>query len=459
MDDTIAAVITAAGASSVGIIRISGPDACKIGQMVYQGRVDLREVANKSINYGFVYDAKENKVIDQALFMVMRGPKSFTGEDVVEIQCHGGTVVLQKILRIILSNGARLAEAGEYSKRAFLNGKMDLTQAEAVMDIVEAKTEKGLDLALSQLQGALSVKIKALRDELLELIAFIQADLDFPDDDIQRLSDDEERTRLLEMIGQIRYILKTAQKGQIIRDGLKVVIVGKPNVGKSSLLNALLGQNRAIVTNIPGTTRDTLEEMINLNGIPLKIVDTAGIRETDNLVEQMGVDKARSFLRVADLVLYVFNTQEGLDEADSQIIDLIREEQALIFLQNKMDLGCQEQTEVQIKEVVADRPLVKLSLVLGEGLDLLEAMIMMMFFEGRLDVSQEVMVSNIRHITILDECLDHLNSVVEGIDLGITTDFLVIDCQSAWEKLGKITGDTVEEDLLDQIFSQFCLGK
>lgn len=459
MEDTIAAVVTAMGTSSVGIIRLSGPEACEISQMVYQGKADLRRVPSHSISYGFVYDRARDKMVDEALFMVMRGPHSFTGEDVVEIQSHGGTVVLQKILSLVLAQGARLADPGEYSKRAFLNGKMDLAQAEAVMDIVEAKTETSLDLALTHLQGGLSQKIQGMREALLELIAFIQADIDFPDDDIQRLSADEQRTRLLDMMAQIRDILKTAQRGQIIRDGLRVVIVGKPNVGKSSLLNSLLGQNRAIVTDIPGTTRDTLEEMINLNGIPLKVVDTAGIHETDNLVEQMGVNKAKAFLQVADLVLYVFAAQEGLNEADREIISLMGESQALIFLQNKMDLGYSPEVERETLAMVAKRPLVELSLTLGQGLDTLEEAIMMMFFEGRVEVSQEVMISNIRHITVLNDCLDHLNSVVEGIDLGITTDFLVIDCQSAWEKLGKITGETIEDDLLDQIFSKFCLGK
>ena len=459
VNDTIAAVITAMGASSVGIIRLSGPEAVDIGAKIYHGKKDLRLVDSHTIHYGKVVNPIDGKVVDEVLMMVMRGPRSFTGEDIIEIQCHGGTVVIQKILNLVLAQGARLAEVGEYSKRAFLNGKMDLSQAEAIMDIVGAKTERSLDLALTQLQGGLSAKIGETRAQLLELIAFIQADIDYPDDDIERLTEDEQQQRVQGMIEQIESILQTAQKGQIIRDGLKVAIIGKPNVGKSSLMNALLGQNRAIVTDIPGTTRDVIEEYVNLNGIPLKIVDTAGIRQTDNLVEQIGVEKARAFLKAADLVLYVYEPLLGLNEEDQDILKLIKPDQPVVFLKNKMDLPMEEQKKAEALTIINNRPVIAISAMNHQGIDKLEKWIIDMFFDGQLDISQEVMVTNARHITILEQSIAHLVAVSQGIDQGITNDFLVIDCQSAWEKLGSITGDTVEEDLLDQIFSQFCLGK
>ena len=303
--DTITALVTAVGESSVGIIRISGPEATMIANKIYKGKTDFTTAESHTVHYGYVYDYKKEKKIDEAIFLLMRGPRSFTGEDVVEVQCHGGMVVLKQVLQLILSCGARLAEQGEFSKRAFLNGRLDLAQAESIMDIVQAKTERGVDLALSQLQGTLSGMVKSLRADLLELVAFIQADIDYPDDDIERLTQEQFEERVTNLQNQIAAVLQNAQKGKMIRDGLRVVIAGKPNVGKSSLLNALLGQERAIVTDIPGTTRDVIEEYINLNGIPLKIVDTAGIRETDNVVEQIGVDKAQQFVKNADLVLYV----------------------------------------------------------------------------------------------------------------------------------------------------------
>ena len=318
--DTIAALVTAVGESSVGIIRISGPQAVSVAEKIYRGSSDLQTAQSHTIHYGYVYDWRQQKKIDEALFLLMRGPRSFTGEDVVEVQCHGGMVVLKQVLQLILLSGARLAEAGEYSKRAFLNGRLDLAQAESIMDIVQAKTERGVDLALSQLQGTLSVMVKDLRADLLELIAFIQADIDYPDDDIERLTAQQFAERVSALQGQVEAVLKNAQKGKMIRDGLRVVIAGKPNVGKSSLLNAILGQERAIVTDIPGTTRDVIEEYINLNGIPLKIVDTAGIRKTDNIVEQIGVDKAQQFVRNADLVLYVIDGVQGLTEQDQQLM-------------------------------------------------------------------------------------------------------------------------------------------
>ena len=398
------------------------------------------------------------KKVDEAIFLLMRGPRSFTGEDVVEVQCHGGMVVLKQVLQLILLSGARLAEQGEFSKRAFLNGRLDLAQAESIMDIVQAKTERGVDLALSQLQGSLSGMVKELRADLLELVAFIQADIDYPDDDIERLTEMQFRDRVENLKNQIASVLENAQKGKMIRDGLRVVIAGKPNVGKSSLLNALLGHERAIVTDIPGTTRDVIEEYINLNGIPLKIVDTAGIRETDNVVEQIGVDKAQQFVKNADLVLYVVDAVQGLTDEDREMLAEIKN-QHVIYLMNKSDVGITDAARTDFANAIGGAPVLEISAREKLGLGQLEQSIMDLFFSGTLEVQNDIMVTNVRHIQILEESAAHMEGFLTGLSLGMSVDFLVIDLQNAWEKLGKITGETVEEDLLDQIFSKFCLGK
>ena len=456
--DTITALVTAVGESSVGIIRISGPEATGIANKIYKGKTDFLTAESHTVHYGYVYDYKQNKKIDEAIFILMRGPRSFTGEDVVEVQCHGGMVVLKQVLQLILSSGARLAEQGEFSKRAFLNGRLDLAQAESIMDIVQAKTECGVDLALSQLQGSLSGMVKRLRADLLELIAFIQADIDYPDDDIERLTQEEYQNRVENLKVQIASVLQNAQKGKMIRDGLRVVIAGKPNVGKSSLLNAMLGHERAIVTDIPGTTRDVIEEYINLNGIPLKIVDTAGIRETDNVVEQIGVDKAQQFVKNADLVLYVVDAVQGLTDEDKEMLAEIKE-QHVIYLMNKSDMGITDAARADFVNAIGGAPVLEISAREKLGLDLLEQSIMDLFFSGTLEVQNDIMVTNVRHIQILEESAAHMEGFLMGLMIGMSVDFLVIDLQNAWEKLGKITGETVEEDLLDQIFSKFCLGK
>lgn len=456
--DTIAALVTAVGESSVGIIRISGPEAVNIAGKLYKGKSNLHTAESHTIHYGYVYDEANDKKIDEALFLLMLGPRSFTGEDIVEVQCHGGMVVLKQTLQLILSLGARMAEQGEYSKRAFLNGRLDLAQAESIMDIVQAKTERGVDLALSQLQGTVSGMVKTLRADLLEMIAFIQADIDYPDDDIERLTAEQFINRASLIRENITSVLQNAQKGKLIRDGLRVVIAGKPNVGKSSLLNALLGQERAIVTDIPGTTRDVIEEYINLNGIPLKIVDTAGIRETDNLVEQIGVDRARQFVQNADLVLYVLDAAQGMTEEDISMLKEL-DGQTVLYLLNKSDLGIEEALFDTIIKKVGKESVLQISARERTGLEQLEQKITDLFFSGTLEISNQIMVTNIRHIQVLEESLVHVKHFLDGLRSGFSVDFLVIDLQNAWEKLGKITGETIEDDLLDQIFSKFCLGK
>ena len=454
MEETIAAIVTAPGMGSVGIIRLSGETSVAVADKLYHGNGTLQEAASHTIHYGKVIEPKSGKMIDEALFLIMRAPKSFTGEDVVEIQCHGGTVVLEKILQTVLTNGARLAQAGEFSKRAFLNGKRDLAQAEAIMDIVSAKTSCGLDVAMSQLSGGLSAEIQAVRAALLELIAFIQADIDYPDDDIERLTLEKQLTRIEALHQQLARILATAGQGKLVKDGIRTVIAGKPNVGKSSLLNAFLGEKRAIVTDIPGTTRDVIEEYIDIAGIPLRLVDTAGIRTTDNVVEQLGVEMARKFLQSADLVLYVFEPEQGLTAEDGAILAEVGE-MPIIFVQNKRDLD----DKTIVNPLIENHPLVKISAVSGQGLDELEKCIVQLFLGGAVSTDNHILVTNARHQSLLSQSLAHLENFQTGAANGLTGDFLVIDLQSAWEKLGMITGETLEDDLLDKIFSQFCLGK
>lgn len=457
-NDTIAAIITAPGNAGVGIIRLSGDDAIEIGNKVYQGRKNLLSVPSHTINYGKILDNFNNKIIDEALFLKMLGPASFTGEDVLEIQCHGGIIPVKKVLELVLRNGARMAEPGEFSKRAFLNGKLDLSQAESIMDIVMAKTEKSLDAAVNQLEGNLSKMINEVRDELLKLIAFIEADIDFPEEDIERLSEEEQKKYINNIQNKINNLLETAQKGKIIREGLNVVIIGKPNVGKSSLLNALLNENRAIVTDIPGTTRDIIEEYINLKGIPLKIIDTAGIRETDNLVEKIGVDKAKELVIKADLILYVLDFQQEITEEDKNILNLIEDKPALILI-NKMDLGIEEKYLQKIGDLVPHIPIINISAKEKVGINILEDKIIEMFFAGNINIKDQILITNTRHVNALEKAKDHLDGALNSLDNKLPGDFIAIDIRSAWENLGYVTGDTLDEDILDQIFSQFCLGK
>lgn len=459
LNDTIAAIVTAIGSASVGIIRISGPEAINIGESVYKGKKNFKVVKSHSIIYGKVYDFKENKTVDEALFLIMKGPATFTGEDVVEIQCHGGMVPVRKVLELVLRNGARLAEPGEFSKRAFLNGKLDLAQAESIMDIVNAKTEKGLDVAVNQLQGSLSAMVNKIRNELLKLVAYIEADIDFPDEDIERLSNSQQLEKIQILKDMIQKILKTSQKGKIIREGLNVVIIGKPNVGKSSLLNALLKETRAIVTDVPGTTRDVIEEFISLVGIPVKIIDTAGIRETDNIVEKIGVEKSKELIKKADLVLYVFDVLTGITTEDIEILNRFLNDIPTIVLVNKIDLEYKQNNLESIKNIIGNKPLIQISAKENEGLELLEKQIIDMFFEGKIEISQETIITNARHIQSLEKAIEYLKGAINSLENEMPGDFVVIDIRGAWESLGKITGDTIEDDIIDQIFSQFCLGK
>lgn len=450
VSDTIAAVITVPGRAAVGIIRVSGPEAVEMAAEVYEGRADLRTAQTHTIHYGWVVDA--GRRIDEALFLLMRSPASYTGEDVVEIQCHGGTVSTQEILRLLLRKGARLADAGEFTKRAFINGKLDLTRAEAVMDIVDAESDAALAQAVAQKSGLLETRIRDARERVLELVAFIQADLDYPEDDIERLTDDELAVRVGDVRADLAILIATAQRGRIYREGIKMVIMGAPNVGKSSLLNALLGRDRAIVTDIAGTTRDVVTEHLTIHGVPVEILDTAGIRATDDAIEAIGVERAQAASQEADLVLYVIDASNGVAEADLENLRALSGK-AVLLLANKSDLAPQAvlPEEWQVVRICAKH---------GDGIaELEDAIAGRILSDARVGTGDAAVVSNARHLALLERCKGDLESFLDGLEMGMSKDILVIDLQNAWENLGLITGDTASEDLIDTIFSKFCLGK
>lgn len=459
LDDTIAAIATPIGSAGIGIVRISGKDAVKIINELFIARIprDLAEVESHKMVYGHFLEPETGMVVDEVLVSVMIAPHSFTVEDVVEINCHGGVVAVRKVLECVLSSGARLAEPGEFTKRAFLNGRIDLAQAESVMDMINAKTEKSLKVAARQLAGGLSVKIEESRQAILKTMAHIEAGIDFPEHDIEELSREQINTATREVLAEIDHLIETAGSGKILREGLRTVILGKPNVGKSSLLNALLREKRAIVTDIPGTTRDVIEEYVSIRGIPLKIVDTAGIRETEDLVEKIGVEKTKEMLDEADLVLFMLDAVTGVADEDLRIAELVRGKTGFLLI-NKTDIKPEIDLGPVSKLVIGMEP-VKLSLKSGVGLDELKDHIAGMVMAGQVEAGEGVLVSNVRHRNALVDARDSLQEVLDTLAAGMPTDCMAIDLKNAWEKLGEITGDTLGEDIIDRIFSEFCIGK
>ena len=455
--ETIAAVATAMTASGIGIIRMSGPKSREIAGKIYRsknGKNKIEEVKSHTINYGFIYDGDEE--IDEVLVMVMDGPRSYTGEDTIEIDCHGGVLAMKKVLETVIKYGARPAEPGEFTKRAFLNGRIDLTQAESVIDVINAKNDFALKSSLNQLKGSVLVDIKKIREEILHEIAFIESALDDP----EHISLDGYPQELLEVVDneqkEVKRLLKTSSDGKMIQEGIQTVILGKPNAGKSSLLNLLIGENRAIVTDIAGTTRDILEEYITLHGISLKIIDTAGIRETKDIVEKIGVDRAREMAQKADLILYVVDSSVPLDENDEEIMEMLTGKKAII-LYNKTDLQPEIQPEI-LKEKTG-HPVIPISAKEEKGITELEEQIKDMFFGGEISFNDEVYITNARHKEALEEAAESLFMVMRSIEDGMPEDFFSIDLMNAYENLGKILGESVGEDLVNEIFSKFCMGK
>lgn len=454
--DTIAAISTGMTSSGIGIVRISGPEAFAVADRIYRAKSEKRlsEMPTHTIQYGFIADGDD--VIDEVLVMLMRAPRSFTAEDTVEINCHGGVYAMKRILELAVKSGARLAEPGEFTRRAFLNGRIDLSQAEAVIDVIQAKNEYALKSSVSQLKGSVLKVIRALREEILYEVAFIESALDDP----EHISLDGYPERLKDKISGIKQemeaLIASSENGKRIREGIKTVIVGKPNAGKSSLLNVLLGEERAIVTDIAGTTRDTLEEEIQIHGISLQVVDTAGIRDTQDKVEKIGVEKALSYAEDADLILYVADAAARLDENDLRIIDKIRDKKVIVLL-NKMDLKAVT-SEKDIKKIL-DKPVIPVSAKEESGIDLLENTIKEMFYEGNLSFNDEVYITNLRQKAALEAALESIERVEESICMQMPEDFFSIDLMSAYEELGNITGESVGEDLINEIFGRFCMGK
>ena len=455
--DTIAAIATASGNSGIGIIRVSGDEAIEIVDKIFKSVNSDKKLVNvksHTINYGHIVD--NDKVIDEVLVSVMNGPHSYTGEDVVEINCHGGMIVIRKILEIVLKNGARTAEPGEFTKRAFLNGRMDLSQAEAVMDVINAKNEFALSSSIEQLNGRVSEKIKSLRKKIIYNIAFIESALDDP----EHISIDgysEKLSKILEEVkGELSRLINNFDNGRIVKEGVKTVILGKPNAGKSSLLNLLLGEERAIVTDIEGTTRDTLEESINLNGVFLNLIDTAGIRDSEDVVEQIGVNKAKELAEKSDLVIFVADASKELDENDKEIINLIKDKQAIVLL-NKSDLG----TIINEKNVSEfdNKPVITFSAKTGDGLDELENKIRDLFYEGKVKYNDELYITNARQKESLINAKNSIEEVIKSVENDMPEDFYSIDLMDAYTYLGQIIGESVEDDLVNEIFSKFCMGK
>ncbi|WP_314076780.1 tRNA uridine-5-carboxymethylaminomethyl(34) synthesis GTPase MnmE [uncultured Granulicatella sp.] len=457
--DTIAAISTAPGEGAIGIVRISGDLAISIASSIYQcGTKQLEEQKTHTIHYGHIVDPKSGEVYDEVMVSVLRAPKTFTREDIVEINCHGGIVAINRVLQLVLRMGARLAEPGEFTKRAFLNGRIDLSQAEAVMDLIRAKTDKSMQLAMRQLDGQLSHLIQNLRQEILNTLAQVEVNIDYPEyDDVEEMTLQLLREKTQQVLQGIRTLLNTASQGKILRDGLKTAIVGRPNVGKSSLLNVLLREEKAIVTDIAGTTRDTIEEYVNVRGVPLQLIDTAGIRETDDVVEKIGVERSRKALKEADFVLLLLNQSEILQEEDIRLLETTKGMKRIILF-NKTDLPSKLSTE-NIAPYAKEEEIVTTSMLNKEGIDQLEEKIAGYFFQGQMNERDATYLSNTRHIALLEKAEQALVEVQNGIEMEMPVDLIQIDFTRAWDLLGEITGDSVQDELLTQLFSQFCLGK
>ena len=456
--ETIAAIATAMTNSGIGIVRVSGPEAFSIIQKIYQGKKkkDFSSIPTHTIHYGYIVDGEET--IDEVLVMVMRGPQSFTGEDTIEINCHGGVFVVNKILDTVIRNGARPAEPGEFTKRAFLNGKIDLSQAEAVIDVIQSKNDYALKSSVSQLKGSVQKKIQEIRAEILYHTAFIETALDDPEHISVDGYSDQLKITVNNLLKQLDELLQSANHGRIMKEGIQTVIVGKPNAGKSSLLNVLVGSDRAIVTDIAGTTRDILEESIQLHGISLNVVDTAGIRNTEDVVEKIGVEKAKAHASEADLVIYVVDASRELDENDFDIMQMIQNKKAVILL-NKSDLKTVVTKDMLLSHLQEEKPMIEISAKEERGIQELEATLKNMFFEGEISFNDEIFITNMRQKAALQDAYDSLMRVNESIENDMPEDFYSIDLLDAYESLGSITGDTIGEDLVNEIFSKFCMGK
>lgn len=455
--DTIAAIATGMTNSGIGIVRISGNETFHIIDKIYQsknGKKKISEMESHTVHYGYIVDG--NQIIDEVMVLILKAPNTYTREDTIEIDCHGGVLVVQKILETVIKYGARPAEPGEFTKRAFLNGRIDLSQAESVMDVIQAKNDFALKTSMEQLKGSVLKVVKELREKIIYEIAYIESALDDPEHYDLTGYGEKLDTIINPIMNEIQKLLVTADNGKILKEGINTAIVGKPNAGKSSLLNSLVGKERAIVTDIAGTTRDILEEQINLNGISLNVIDTAGIRKTDDVVEKIGVDRAKESIKDADLVIYVVDSSRELSNEDDDIIELIKEKNTIILL-NKMDLAPVVTKDEMLK--LSDKKVISISAKENKGIDELEETIKDMFFHGKIEMNDEVYITNVRHKTALKNAYDSLELVKKSIENQMPEDFYSIDLMNAYEELGTIIGESVEDDLVNEIFSKFCMGK
>ncbi|NLD17691.1 MAG: tRNA uridine-5-carboxymethylaminomethyl(34) synthesis GTPase MnmE [Tissierellia bacterium] len=448
MSNTICAISTSVGRAGLGIVRMTGDSSLEVLEKVFKGSIDFE---NRKLSYGHIIDDK--KIVDEVLAVYMKAPHTYTREDVVEIYTHGGVVAVREVLNTLLKNGANLAEPGEFTKRAFLNGRLDLAQAEAVLDLIDANTSMSYENSLNQLEGSLSRSVEKIEEALIEVMASTVAEIDFPEDEIDTLNDYEKINKLKPILEDIENLLKSSKRGKVLREGIKTLILGRPNVGKSSLLNALLKENRAIVTDIPGTTRDTIEEVLDLDGIPLNLIDTAGIRETEDTVELIGVEKAKSHVEDADLVLVLLDSSEELSTEDVDILEFAKDKEKIVII-NKTDLDPKLDLEK-----LKDYKYIMMSIVDGTGIDVLQDEIKRLFFEDKITSSDDIMVSNIRHIEALRRAIAALESAISDLEVGIPLDLVEVDLNICIDELGNITGKTTTEDVLDRIFSEFCIGK
>lgn len=455
--DTIAAISTPSGEGAIAIVRLSGDEALAIADHVYKGKKSLHEVETHTIHYGHIIDPADGSVIEESMISVLRAPKTFTREDIVEINCHGGLVSVNRVLDNVLSQGARLAEPGEFTKRAFLNGRIDLTQAEGVMDLIRAKTDRAMQSALKQVEGRLSERIRKLRQRLLETVANVEVNIDYPEFDADVVTTNVLKENVAFVGEEIDQLLVTARQGKIMREGLGTAIIGRPNVGKSSLMNNLVHENKAIVTEVPGTTRDVLEEYVNVRGVPLRLIDTAGIRETEDIVEKIGVERSRQVLQEAELILLVINSAEPLSDEDRALFQAVQGMNVIVIM-NKTDLPKQVDEE-ELREYTSGRPIIAASFLNDEGIDSLEEAIAHLFFDEGVEAADMNYLSNARHIGLLNQAKRSVNDALEAVEMGVPVDMVQIDITRAWEQLGEIVGENVHDGLIDQLFAQFCLGK
>ncbi|EGQ1679711.1 tRNA uridine-5-carboxymethylaminomethyl(34) synthesis GTPase MnmE [Staphylococcus pseudintermedius] len=456
--DTITSISTPMGEGAIGIVRLSGHDAVEIADKLYKGKHLLKDVPTHTINYGHIIDPETEEVVEEVMVSVLRAPRTFTREDIVEINCHGGILTINRVLELTMTYGARMAEPGEYTKRAFLNGRIDLSQAEAVMDFIRSKTDRASKVAMNQIEGRLSDLIKRQRQSILEILAQVEVNIDYPEyDDVEDATTEFLLERSQDIKQEIQKLLDTGVQGKIMREGLSTVIVGKPNVGKSSMLNNLIQDNKAIVTEVAGTTRDVLEEYVNVRGVPLRLVDTAGIRETEDIVERIGVERSRKALSEADLILFVLNYNEPLTEDDRKLYEVIKNEDAIVII-NKTDLE-QRLDLAEVETMVGDMPIIQTSMLQQQGIDELEIQIRDLFFGGEVQSQDMTYVSNSRHISLLKQAKNAIQDAIDAAEMGVPMDMVQIDLTRTWEILGEIIGESASEELIDQLFSQFCLGK